>query len=70
MSEYVCDSCGAPSEPAIGPQFPGHTTYAPCSACGAVGIRRVVDQWQSPQIKKPNVKPYHESPYRGGKLRA
>jgi hypothetical protein len=65
--DVVCYHCGGPLEvEAI--IRPGETKYKPCAACGKIGLRRVNDQWVSPHTKEPNVKPYHESPYRGGRL--
>lgn len=48
----VCFECGAPRERAIGADLPGHTTFAPCGACGAIGIQREADLYQAPQHKK------------------
>lgn len=53
---------------AIGPELPGHTTFAQCE-CGEIGIRTLNDNYRHFDVKKPVRVPYHQSPYRGGKMR-
>jgi DNA-directed RNA polymerase subunit RPC12/RpoP len=65
---YRCVGCGGPVE--IERLIaPGVTQYRCVARCGAVGIERVDDDYQKPQIKKPYREPYHQSRYRGGKLK-
>lgn len=65
--EYICIGCGAAM--AVDHVIrPGETQYKCSAACGGRGMERVADPYEAPARKKPNVKPYHESPYRGGRL--
>jgi hypothetical protein len=38
--EHVCYGCDGPREINPAGSIPGITNYKPCSACGAIGIKR------------------------------
>jgi hypothetical protein len=41
--EHVCYGCDGPREINPARSIPGITNYKPCSACGAIGIKRKSD---------------------------
>ncbi len=48
----ICLNCLGPREIDAARSTPGETHYQPCSACGAIGIRRQQDDYQQIHRKK------------------
>ena len=66
MTEYHCIACGAPMIQTRQIR-PGETEMKCSQSCGGRGMVRVGDDYVAPRTKKPKVKPYWQSDYRGGK---